>query len=244
MKWKFIIVIVALVLSGCAFTNQWLDMSGDRGTRIDLPVNIEELVEMATYCKDIYDNSLYEIRNNEYAYNVIENRGVTIIIFRGTNNRENIITDLDFRVIEDEKLDVELHRGFRYATEKLYNEIIKKYELEQTIYLTGHSLGGAIAQIMGLWFEEDGYEVQIYTFGSPKISNTDFGDDVHFRVYLEDDPVPYLPPFPYIHWGVRINAETLIWEERHPVEDFMKINAQDHSIIEYLNILKRHLVYE
>ena len=30
--------------------------------------------------------------------------------------------------------------------------------------LTGHSLGGAVAQIIGLWLEDDAYEVQIYTF--------------------------------------------------------------------------------
>ena len=56
-------LLVLLLLSGCAFTNQWLDMSGDRGTREDLPVRIEELVERATYCKDIYDKSLEIFQN-------------------------------------------------------------------------------------------------------------------------------------------------------------------------------------
>jgi len=64
--------------------------------------------------------------------------------------------------------------------------------------------------------------------------------DGHFRVYLENDPVPFLPPYPYVHWGMRINAETLDWDEDHPIGDITKIDARDHSIKEYLKVLSRH----
>ena len=106
--------------------------------------------------------------------------------------------------------------------------------------MTGHSLGGATAQILGLWFEDDAYEVQIYTFGSPSVMIEQMWEDGHFRVYLENDPVPFLPPFPYMHWGIRINAETLDRDEIHPIGDVTKIDARDHSIKEYLKVLKRH----
>ena len=220
-------------------TNQFLGMGGANGTKENLPIGIEILTEMAEYCERIYDEGK-EIGDNEFAYNVVQDRGVTIISIRGTDNGKNVLTDLDARPFRDRKLGVQIHRGFRDAAEKLKNDIIENVALEETIILTGHSLGGAIAQILGLWFEDDAYEVQIYTFGSPSVMIEQMWEDGHFRVYLENDPVPFLPPFPYVHWGIRINAETLDWDEDHPIGDITKIDARDHSIKEYLKILRRH----
>ena len=220
-------------------TNQFLGMGGANGTKENLPVGIEILTEMAEYCERIYDEGK-EIGDNEFAYNVVQDRGVTIISIRGTDNSKNVLTDLDARPFRDKKLGVQIHRGFRDAAEKLKNDIIENVALEETIILTGHSLGGAIAQILGLWFEDDAYEVQIYTFGSPSVMIEQMWEDGHFSVYLENDPVPFLPPFPYVHWGIRINAETLDWDEDHPIGDITKIDARDHSIKEYLKILRRH----
>jgi len=220
-------------------TNQFLGMGGANGTKENLPIGIEILTEMAEYCERIYDEGK-EIGEDEFAYNVVQDRGVTIISIRGTDNGKNVLTDLDARPFRDRKLGVQIHRGFRDAAEKLKNDIIENVALEETIILTGHSLGGAIAQILGLWFEDDAYEVQIYTFGSPSVMIEQMWEDGHFRVYLENDPVPFLPPFPYVHWGIRINAETLDWDEDHPIGDITKIDARDHSIKEYLKILRRH----
>ena len=214
-------------------------MGGANGTKENLPVDVGILIEMAEYCEKIYDEGK-EIGENEFAYNVVEDRGVTIISIRGTDNGKNVLTDLDARPFRDKKLGVQVHRGFRDASEKLKNDIIENVALEETIILTGHSLGGAIAQILGLWFEDDAYEVQIYTFGSPSIMMEQMWEDGHFRVYLENDPVPFLPPYPYVHWGIGINAETLDWDEDHPIGDITKIDARDHSIKEYLKILNRH----
>ena len=214
-------------------------MGGANGTKKNLPVDVDILIEMAEYCEKIYDEGK-EIGENEFAYNVVEDRGVTIISIRGTDNGKNVLTDLDARPFRDKKLGVQVHRGFRDASEKLKNDIIENVALEETIILTGHSLGGAIAQILGLWFEDDAYEVQIYTFGSPSIMMEQMWEDGHFRVYLENDPVPFLPPYPYVHWGIGINAETLDWDEDHPIGDITKIDARDHSIKEYLKILNRH----
>ena len=214
-------------------------MGGANGTKENLPVDVGILIEMAEYCEKIYDEGK-EIGEDEFAYNVVEDRGVTIISIRGTDNAKNVLTDLDARPFRDKKLGVQVHRGFRDASEKLKNDIIENVALEETIILTGHSLGGAIAQILGLWFEDDAYEVQIYTFGSPSIMMEQMWEDGHFRVYLENDPVPFLPPYPYVHWGIGINAETLDWDEDHPIGDITKIDARDHSIKEYLKILNRH----
>ena len=206
-------------------------MGGANGTKADLPVGIEVLIEMAEYCERIYDDGK-EIRDNEFSYNVVQDRGVTIVSIRGTNNGRNVLTDLDARPFQDRKLSAGIHRGFRDAAEKVKNDLIENHAIEETVIFTGHSLGGAIAQILGLWFEDDAYEVQIYTFGSPAVIMEQLWMDGHFRVYLENDP--------YVHWGIKINAETLDWDEDHPIGDITKIDARDHSIKEYLKILNRH----
>ena len=239
MRLKYIIIGLTLLLSSCLSTNQFLGMGGANGTKDNLPIGIEVLTEMAEYCERIYDEGK-EIGDNEFAYKVVQDRGVTIISIRGTVNSKNVLTDLDARPFRDRKLGVQIHRGFRDAAEKLRDDILENVALEETIILTGHSLGGAIAQILGLWFEDDAYEVQIYTFGSPSVIIEQMWEDGHFRVYLENDPVPFLPPFPYVHWGIRINAETLDWDEDHPIGDVTKIDARDHSIKEYLKVLRRH----
>ena len=239
MRLRYTIIGLILLLSSCMSTNKFIGMGGVNGTKEDLPVGVEVLIEMAEYCERIYDEGK-EIEGNEFAYNVVQDRGVTIISIRGTDNGKNVLTDLDARPFKDRKLGVQVHRGFRDASEKLKNDIIENVPLEENIILTGHSLGGAIAQILGLWFEDDAYEVQIYTFGSPSVIIEQMWEDGHFRVYLENDPVPFLPPFPYMHWGIRINAETLDWDENHPIGDVTKIDARDHSIKEYLKVLRRH----
>ena len=57
MKWKFIIVmVVALILSGCA--KNVADKNNDLGSgdKSNLPVTLESLIEHAEYCKAIYDS--------------------------------------------------------------------------------------------------------------------------------------------------------------------------------------------
>jgi hypothetical protein len=252
-----IVIGIALLFVACTFTKQFLNRDGESGDHTTIPVNPVELLEMANYCKVAYEkatpeNKLYEIaganENNkdEFSYHVKQDSGVTILIFRGTNNRDNVLTDLDFRPFKDgaltrhHKIDLYLHRGFRDAAMFLYKDIKKKYKLERTVYLTGHSLGGAIAQIIGLWLDMEGRNVQIYTFGSPKVTTTFFGTKPpHYRVVVDNDPIPFLPIYPYVHSGIRIDVETLRWWEYDEYGKFTEIDGRDHSIKYYLKELTK-----
>ena len=250
MKWKYTIIGMALLLSGCTWLNPLIYFQGDSGDKTTLPVTVEELIEMAEYCDEAYrkateENKLYEIRNNEFSYHVKQDSGVTILIFRGTDNTKNIWTDIDARPTKDDGLGVYFHRGFKDASTWILEDIKRDYKLEKTIYLTGHSLGGAVAQIIGLWLDNDGYNVQIYTFGSPKVSTTFFGNQPnHYRVTLRNDPVPFMPPYPYVHSGIRIDTKSLNWTVGGEADrgSFGEIDGRDHSIKTYLELLRRHRV--
>jgi len=249
IKKCLVIITTSLILSGCAWLNPLIYFEGESGGRDTLPVAVEELYEMSEYCVEAYhsaneENKLYEIRNNEFSYHVKQDQGVTILIFRGTDNGKNIWTDIDARPTKDDGLGVYLHRGFKDAATWIFDDIKRDYELEKTVYLTGHSLGGAIAQIIGLWLDNAGYNVQIYSFGSPKVSTSFFGNrPIHYRVAVRNDPVPFMPPYPFLHSGISIDPKTLDWEEGGEANrgSFTEIDGRDHSITYYSRTLNARL---
>ena len=222
------------------------------GQEETLPVELNVIREMAQYCNEMYEPKKAYWEKDEItsdytvgyfstlAVQIKDMDGTSVLVFRGTTNAINVVSDLDARTFKDDALGIYVHRGFRDAAEIIYTDIKKHYKLNHIVYLTGHSLGGAIAQVIGLWLDEEGYEVQIYTFGTPKISTTFLGrKPAHWRVVLSNDPVPYLPPWPYVHSGIMINANTLEWAEGGEThrDSFTEIDGQDHSIQGYLDIL-------
>ena len=264
-NWKLIIIGIVTLLSGCTFTNWFLWSGGESGGRDTLPVTLDSLIEMGEYSKLIYtDKGIFadgsvspeepefyglnrmiaeqsRVKKDQFSYYVLQEDGVTILIFRGTANAKNVLSDIDIRTFDDDLLDVKLHRGFRDAAESIYGDIKRNYELDHTVFLTGHSLGGAVAQIIGMWLHKRGYNVQIYTFGSPKVSTTfTFNEPNHWRVVDRSDPVPFLPPIPYVHSGVVIDIDTLSWSENHEEGDILQTDGLDHSIKDYLDVLYNH----
>ena len=245
----FVTLFSSLLIGGCVSLNEYLYPEGVSGSKDTLPVNLSELIEMAEYCDEAYENreENYGVKSGEFSYTVKQNEGVTILVFRGTSNLKNVRTDIDMRFWKDNDLsdtrgdDVNLHRGFKDAAMFIMKDIKENYKLEKTVYLTGHSLGGAIAQVMGLWLDMEGHNVQIYTFGSPKVSTFYFGSrPPHYRVALRNDPVPFVPMYPFLHFGIFIDPETLDWMEGGETDrdSFTEIDGSDHSIHEYLDVLK------
>jgi len=86
-------MVVALLLSGCAATNEFLETGGKEGNRDTLPVKLETLIEMAEYCNEVYEDG-EELEDDQFSYNLIRSEGITILIFRGTANAKNILTDI------------------------------------------------------------------------------------------------------------------------------------------------------
>ena len=256
MRWILIIISLILLVSGCAGHNKADKKHHDLGSgdKSNLPVTLTLLIEHAEYCKDIYDSG--GDQKDDVAFDVKQDNGISIIIIRGTANAENVQSDIDVRLVKDDKLEIYLHKGFRDASLDVMNTIDNtretgrsvqsnklKYPLEHTVHITGHSLGGAIAQIIGMWLHKRSYNVQIFSYGSPKVSSQvlSSGQPTHWRVVRRSDPIPFTPPWPYAHTGLFIDSQDLDWGSDNDNGLISKTNAEHHAIAKYVTTLKEQL---
>ena len=228
-----------LLLSGCAKSAE--EVGATSGDKSNLPIKVEILVEHAEYCESIYDNGGTEVNN--LSYEVKTSDGITIIVIRGTDNTANVLSDIDIRMIKDDVLDIYLHKGFRDASTTIIQEVDKYYQLEHTVHVTGHSLGGAIAQIIGMWLHRRGYNVQIFSYGSPKVSSQVLsgGQPTHWRVVRRSAPITFSPTYPYLHTGVFVDSQTLDWGPDNDNGLISETDGLDHSISKYVETLKKQL---
>lgn len=240
-NWTLIIIGIILLFSGCAKSK--VDTNNDLGSgdKSNLPVTLNALIEHAEYCKGIYDSG--GDQKDEVAFDIKQDNGVTIIIIRGTANQSNLQSDIDVRLVRDDELGIYLHKGFRDASVSVMSNIEIGITINHTVYVTGHSLGGAIAQIIGMWLHKRGHNVQVFSYGSPKVSNQimSSGQPTHWRVVRLSDPVPFTPPWPFFHTGIFIDSQTLDWGPDNDNGLISKTDGLDHAIIKYVTTLKAQL---
>ena len=123
-----------------------------------------------------------------------------IIAVRGTSNLENALIDINYTLQEDSHTGIRLHTGFLQSAANLYREIKPRIEDGNTVHVTGHSLGGAVALILAMHLEVDGHNVgNVVTFGQPKVTNRSgaarFENLNVTRIVTQQDMVPIMPPF-------------------------------------------------
>ena len=235
---RFTLAISLLILSGCAKNKTDSNNDLGSGDKSNLPVTISSLIEHAEYCKAIYDSGGNQ--KDEVAFDVKQDSGITIIVIRGTANAENVQSDIDVRLVKDGRLSIYLHKGFRDASLGVMEIIDRDHTIEHTVYVTGHSLGGAVAQIIGMWLHKRNHNVQIFSFGSPKVSSQILSDGqpTHWRVVRLSDPIPFTPIWPYAHTGLFINSQTLDWGPDNDNGLISETDGLDHAIAKYVETLK------
>ena len=234
---------IILLLSGCAKHNKDDKKHNDFGSgdKSNLPISLTLLIEHAEYCKAIYD--IGGDQKDEVAFEVIQDNGISIIVIRGTANKSNVESDIDVRLVSDARTGIKLHKGFRDAAVTIMQIIDTTKTLEHTVHVTGHSLGGAVAQIIGMWLHTRGKNVQIYSYGSPKVSDQVLsgGQPTHWRVVRRSDPIPFTPPWPYSHTGLFIDSQDLDWGPDNDNGLISETDGLDHAISKYVETLKAQL---
>jgi len=107
-----------------------------------------------------------------------------------------------------------VHIGFLSAWDSVAEDIVQKikdWDGDQVLplYVTGHSLGGALATIATAFLVESGIEVRgLYTFGQPRVGDIGFARRIGqklkgraFRFVNNNDVVPHVPP-PWLPWNL------------------------------------------
>jgi len=240
LMYSSLIIGIILLLSSCSLkdkTEETEDVTS--GTKANLPVSLTLLIEYAEYCKAIYDAG--GSQKDEVAFEVKQDNGISIIVIRGTANAENVQSDIDVRLVKDGRLGIYLHKGFRDASLGVMEIIDRDHTVEHTVHVTGHSLGGAVAQIIGMWLHKRGKNVQVFSYGSPKVSSQVLDSQpTHWRVVRRSDPIPFTPPWPYRHTGLFIDSQDLDWGPDNDNQLISKTDGLTHAIAKYVETLKAH----
>jgi len=155
---------------------------------------------------------------------IISHGDLIILVYRGTDDVDGNIraewmgTDFNIRKTKsDSSLDnAFIHKGFWKSYEIMKDDLFRILDQldakHKTIWITGHSLGGAMAILSGAHLQANGYPVaNIYTYAAPRafgdttfaqICNKLLPNKIHrFEYYL--DPVSYINSKKYTPVGIR-----------------------------------------
>ena len=188
-------------------------------------------------------NSVYEDSQGM----ILADADKIIVGFRGTETSkiQDILTDL--KLTQVKRLDGRVHKGFYSSFEDLWVSQIKiwnneeeinqktgiKYvlkdllaEKKRPIFITGHSLGGAMAVLCaaacGIELRDLQLDLSLYTYGQPQVGDGDFTKTLSmnlkgmFRVVNNNDIVARIPiditkmsqAIDYTHTGEFIYLDT------------------------------------
>lgn len=161
---------------------------------------------------------------------VIKDVDAVIVAFRGSSSIRDWL--MDGRFWQQRTWGGSVHAGFNSALNDILFQlfqatrqaIIPAGPAPVPIFITGHSLGGSIAQIYAEVCIRQGLNVQgVYTFGAPRVGDTNFcrhyntllGDRT-FNVVNEYDVVPHLPLVGFLLKYWRTKSEVLLPDDGKP----------------------------
>ena len=139
--------------------------------------------------------------------------GYIVVAFRGTANRKDWVYNLQFPQVaaypkcNSCKVELGFYKAWMSLKPRVVMEVrrqLLKQPNNTKIFVTGHSLGAALAAHcaaeLGASRHSLGFPIAgVYTFGQPRVGNQAFADfymtgtHVSWRLTHHKDPVPHLP---------------------------------------------------
>lgn len=198
---------------------------------------------------------------------VISRQDCTIVAFRGTEpTLADWLSDIQIHLTGGPLGRV--HEGFASALNHVWLDVFQALDdlrsSERTVWLTGHSLGAALATLAVAKLIERGEPVDgLYTYGSPRCGDEDFSGGFQsqftraYRVINSDDIVTRVPPRPaYHHVGTAklIDANGVLRDEedgwlpflrsgKFSIDSLLKLDPKkaflDHNIDRYVEALEK-----
>jgi len=201
------------------------------------------------------------------ARRMIENKSVQVVVFRGTQEVADWLTDASVKAKPFTfNSAVSVHAGFDNSLVLFINKLNDpRYSAFPAgnirIILTGHSLGGAIATLYAAALKKNNItDVVTYTFGAPAVGKDSFvqkyGDLCLYRIRNEYDPIPYLTYLPALisNWDYKHTGQMKVFNKQgvditsiYENKDFLDIgkllfNMSEHSSLKYAGVIKRNLI--
>ncbi|BBH22205.1 lipase [Paenibacillus baekrokdamisoli] len=153
-----------------------------------------------------FQASAFSINEQPFGF-VIESERAAILAFRGTSTATDWVTDMmaqqiTFTPVKNSGLT---HRGFTEiymsARDRVF-KLLDKLPNNKPLFITGHSLGGALAILatLDITVNRNFNQIITYTYGSPRVGDPAFVQyynasvPTSIRVQNEYDIVPHLPP--------------------------------------------------
>jgi len=141
-----------------------------------------------------------------------KNDEFAVLAFRGTQPTkwEDVRTDL--RALKQKTIEGKVHKGFKEAFDDVSGEIFdivdKSIGKDLPLYVTGHSLGAALATVATQELEEKFHDLiaACYTFGSPRVGDGTYEKSIKapvYRIVNTTDIVTLVPFFlgTFMHVG-------------------------------------------
>lgn len=166
-----------------------------------------------------------------------------ITVFRGSDSKADWFANFQATQDPGPLENTGAHEGFQ---DSLYPAVIaltkhvnQANSNDMRIWITGHSLGGALSSLFaGMLIENNINVYGIYTFASPRPGSASYERQLnelvtgpHYRVVNDGDVVPHLPPEPfYSHPGKRIILKSKRKERTKGSWLKQRINALKHFI--------------
>jgi hypothetical protein len=138
------------------------------------------------------------------------------VIFRGSDMQTDFCYDL---TVTKHKLTekIRVHSGFynQLTKNNVYNKLVSEVKklLDKyptcALYVTGHSLGGALATLFGYMLSNEiAHQIMVISFASPRVGNYDWKQAfdaktnlTHYRITNNRDVVTAFPMYRYYHVG-------------------------------------------
>jgi hypothetical protein len=201
--------------------------------------------------------------DDNLSVSIFSNSTDIVVSFRGSYNVQNFVEDVEFKLVSDGKLPGKVHDGFLSDFNKLWDAIVPVLDTTKQLWVTGHSLGGALAAIAAVRASRRvGPNVNgLMTFGQPRIGNLDYVSKLYTtsnRYVNNADIVPHLPTIKmgFIHFGeehyinstgIVINNKSIwsrLWQFKDRVINTLQFGLHDHDVLLYRDAIIRTLNQE
>jgi len=140
--------------------------------------------------------------NSTEAFFFVDDKHAVVSV-RGTAQlwQDGAVIDGDAVPVQISPLKGYLHRGFATQAQTIIKDgafrDFRDKAKSKKLFVTGHSLGAAVATILAAYLKEQGFDPLLYTYGSPRVGNETFvqaySSITHYRHVYHRDPVPMVP---------------------------------------------------